>query len=69
LAYKKKKDAADKLAADTAAATAVGQTVTLDGTYDSFTPNPIMITMSAGSVILPKPEVKTTAHHTVAKKK
>jgi hypothetical protein len=69
LAYKKKKDAADKLAADNAAATAVGATVTLDGTYDSFTPNPIMITMSAASVVLPKAEAKPTVHHPVAKKK
>jgi len=32
----------------------VGQTVTLQGTYDSFTPKPIMITMSDGEVVLPK---------------
>jgi hypothetical protein len=42
-----------------AAATAVGQTVTLQGTYDSFTPKPIMITMSDGEVVLPK-ATKTT---------
>jgi hypothetical protein len=69
-AYTKKKAAADKLAADIAAATAVGKTVTLDGTYDSFTPNPIMITLSAGSVVLPKAAPpKPVAHHPAAKKK
>lgn len=54
-AYKKKQEAADKLAAQIAAATAPGQTVTLDGTYDSYTPKPIMIMMSDASVVLPKP--------------
>jgi hypothetical protein len=70
LAYKKKKDAADKLAADTAAAAAVGNKITISGTYDSFTPNPIMITMSDGEVVLPKAApAKPAAHHPVAKKK
>ena len=55
LAYKKKQDAI-------AAATAVGQTVTLDGTYDSFTPNPIMITMSGGEVVLAKAAAKPPVH-------
>ena len=54
-AYKKKQDAI-------AAATAVGQTVTLDGTYDSYTPKPIMITMSDGVVVLPKAATKSPAH-------
>jgi len=49
--------AAKKLADETTAATAVGQKVTLSGTFDSFTPKPIMITMSDGAVVLPK---KTT---------
>jgi hypothetical protein len=53
--------AAKKLADETAAATAVGQKVTLSGTFDSFTPKPIMITMSDGAVVLPK---KTTAKPT-----
>jgi hypothetical protein len=53
--------AAKKLADETAAATAVGQKVTLSGTFDSFTPKPIMIIMSDGSVVLPK---KTTAKPT-----
>jgi hypothetical protein len=46
-AYKKNQDAI-------AEATQVGKTVTLQGTYDSFTPNPLMITMSDGEVVLPK---------------
>lgn len=62
-AYKKNQDAI-------AEATQVGKTVTLQGTYDSFTPKPIMITMSDGEVVLPK-AAKTAApvHHTAAKKK
>ena len=40
-------------------ATQVGKTVTVQGTYDSFTPKPLMITMSDGEVILPK-ATKTT---------
>jgi hypothetical protein len=55
--------AAKKLAADVAAATAVGQKVTLSGTYASYTPSPIMITMSDGAVILKKAAVKPTAVH------
>jgi hypothetical protein len=57
--------AAKKLAADVAAATAVGQKVTLSGTYASYTPSPIMITMSDGAVILPKktPAKPTAVHH------
>jgi hypothetical protein len=46
-AYKKNQDAI-------AAAIAVGQTVALNGTYDSFTPKPLMITMTDGEVVLPK---------------
>src|SRR5260370_28320801 len=46
--------AAKKLAADIAAATAVGSKVTVTGTYASYTPNPIMITMSDGAVVLAK---------------
>jgi hypothetical protein len=57
--------AAKKLAADVAAATAVGQKVTLTGTYASYTPSPIMITMSDGAVVLPKktPAKPTATHH------
>ncbi len=56
--------AAKKLAADVAAATAVGSKVTLTGTYASYTPNPIMIIMSDGTVVLPKKTpAKPTATH------
>jgi len=60
--------AAKKLAADVAAATAVGQKVTLTGTYASYTPSPIMITMSDGAVVLAKktPAKPTPAHHPAA---
>ena len=33
---------------------AVGSKVTLDGTYDSYTQKPLMITMSGGALVLPK---------------
>jgi hypothetical protein len=51
-----------------AAATAVGQTVTLTGTFDSYTPNPLMIMMSGGDVVLPKAKAAAkapvhAAHH------
>ena len=49
-AYKKAKANADAVTA----AMAVGSKVTLSGTYDSFTPNPLMITMKDGAVVLPK---------------
>jgi hypothetical protein len=62
-AYKKAVAEAEKTAADVAAATAVGSKVTLTGAYASYTPSPIMITMSDGAVILPK---KTTAKPTAA---
>lgn len=44
---------------------AVGDKVTVTGTYDSFTPKPIMITMSNGAVVEPKktPAKPTPAHH------
>jgi hypothetical protein len=62
-AYQKNQDAIT-------AATAVGQTVTLNGTYDSFTPKPIMITMSNGEVVLAKAKTpaKAPVHHTAPKK-
>ncbi len=67
-AYKKAVAEAEKTAADVAAATAVGSKVTLTGTYASYTPNPIMITMSDGAVVLPKktPAKPTAAHHPAA---
>jgi tetratricopeptide (TPR) repeat protein len=57
--------AAAKTKADAiAAATAVGQTVTLTGTYDSYTPNPVQIIMKDGEVILPKPaKPAAPVHH------
>jgi hypothetical protein len=63
LAYKKAQAAWQKQQDDIAAATKVGSTVGASGTYDSFTPNPIMITMTDGAVVLPKTE-KTPAHTT-----
>ena len=48
------KSAYTKNQAAIADATQVGKTVTLDGTYDSFTPKPLMITMTDGEVVLPK---------------
>ncbi|HWW98730.1 MAG TPA: hypothetical protein VNY74_13575 [Edaphobacter sp.] len=60
--------AAKKLADETAAATAVGQKVTLSGTFDSYTPKPLMIIMSNGAVVLKKTPTKAPAkapvHHT-----
>ena len=44
----------------------VGDKIALDGTYASYTASPMMITMSDGSVVLPKkaaPEHHTAAHH------
>jgi predicted house-cleaning NTP pyrophosphatase (Maf/HAM1 superfamily) len=55
---------AKKTADEIAAATAVGQKVTLSGTFDSFTPSPLMIMMSDGEVVLPKKmPTKPTATH------
>jgi len=59
--------AAKKTADEITAATAVGQKVSLSGTFDSFTPSPIMITMSDGEVVLKKAPAKpTAAHHPTA---
>jgi hypothetical protein len=61
--------AAKKTADAAAAASAVGQTVTLSGTYDSFTPKPLMITMTDGEVVLPKAAkapVHAPVHHAAA---
>jgi tetratricopeptide (TPR) repeat protein len=63
------KAAAAKTAAAVATASAVGQTITLSGTFDSFTPKPLMITMTDGEVVLPKAAAKAPVHHTGAKKK
>ncbi len=75
LAYKKEVAAAQAKADAITAATAVGQTVNLTGTYDSFTPNPVMIIMKDGDVVLPKaaakpaPKTASPAHRTAAAKK
>ena len=56
---------AKKHADEVAAATTVGSKVTLTGTYASYTPSPIMITMSDGDVVLPKKTpAKPPVHHT-----
>lgn len=58
------KKAADDAAA-IAAATAPGQTVTLSGTFDSYTQKPFMINLTDGAVVLPtptKPAAKPAAH-------
>jgi hypothetical protein len=65
--------AAKKTADDIAAATVVGQKVTLTGTFDSFTPSPLMIMMTDGSVVLPKKTpakapAKPPVHHTAPHK-
>jgi hypothetical protein len=65
--------AAKKTADEIAAATAVGQKVTLTGTFDSFTPSPIMITMTDGAVVLAKKTpaktpAKAPVHHTAPHK-
>ncbi len=65
--------AAKKTADDIAAATAVGQKVTLTGTFDSFTPSPLMIIMTDGSVVLAKKTpakapAKPPVHHTAPHK-
>jgi hypothetical protein len=66
-AYTKAMAAAKTKADAIAAATAVGQTVTLTGTYDSFTPNPIQIIMKDGEVVLPKAtKPPAPVHHTAA---
>jgi len=49
---------------------AVGAKATVTGTYASFTPSPIMITMSDGAVVEPKKATKPSpAHHTAPRKK
>jgi tetratricopeptide (TPR) repeat protein len=60
-AYKKAVDAAKTKADAIVAATAVGQTVTLTGTYDSFTASPIQIIMKDGVVVLAKAAAKPAA--------
>lgn len=45
----------------------VGDTVTLDGTYASYTQKPLMITMSDASVVEPKPA--HVVHHTTTRRR
>src|SRR5215469_1111053 len=54
-----------QLAAPLKTPPAVGDKVTVTGTYASFTPNPIMITMSDGAIVEPKkaPVKKPTPAH------
>jgi hypothetical protein len=60
-AYKKEVAAAQAKAGAIGAATAVGQTVNVSGTYDSFTPNPVQIIMKDGDVVLAKAAAKPAA--------
>jgi hypothetical protein len=53
--------AAKKKADQLAALMVVGGKITVTGTYDSFTPSPIMITMKDSEVVLPKPAAKPAA--------
>jgi hypothetical protein len=62
-AYKKAVAEAAKKADAIAAATAVGKTVTLTGTYDSYTTNPVQIIMKDGDVILKEAAKPAPAHH------
>jgi hypothetical protein len=48
---------------------AVGDKVTLDGTYASYTQKPLMITMSDGVIVPKKAPPKPVVHHTVPVKK
>ena len=65
--------AGKKKAEQVAAATTVGSTVALEGTYASFAPKPIMITMDDGAVLLKAaakaPAKAAPAHRAAAKKK
>jgi hypothetical protein len=52
-----------QLAAPLKTPPAPGSKVTVTGTYASFTPNPLMITMSDGAIVEPKPVKKPTPVH------
>ena len=58
--------AAAKKRADAIAAITPGAKVTLSGTYDFFTPSPIMIVMKDGDLVLPKAAATKPAAHTAA---
>ncbi|MDE1175352.1 MAG: hypothetical protein PW789_01955 [Edaphobacter sp.] len=47
---------------------AAGDKITVTGTYASFTPQPIMITMDDGAIVPKKAAKPTPAHHTTRKK-
>jgi hypothetical protein len=53
-----------QLAAPLKTPPAPGSKVTVTGTYASFTPNPLMITMSDGAIVEPKKAKPTPVHHT-----
>jgi hypothetical protein len=61
---------AKKKADQIAALMVIGGKVTLTGTYDSFTPTPIMIVMKDGEIVLPKAAKPAPApvHHTTTHK-
>ena len=48
-----------------------GSKTTVSGTYASFTPSPIMITMSDGAIVEPKkaPTKPSPAHHPAPRKR
>jgi hypothetical protein len=48
---------------------AVGDKITIDGTYASYTQSPLMVSMSDGSIVTPKakPTAKAPVHHTTHK--
>ena len=65
------KKAYEKKQADIAEAIQPGKTVTLSGTFDSYTPKPFMITLTDGEVVLatakkaaPAAHAPAAAHHT-----
>jgi hypothetical protein len=68
-AAKKEAAEAQKKIEEIKAATTVGAKVNIAGTYDSFTPSPIMITMTDAEVILAKkePAKKAPVHHAAHK--
>jgi tetratricopeptide (TPR) repeat protein len=70
-AAKKEAAEAQKKIDEIKAATAVGSKVNISGTYDSFTPSPLMITMTDAEVILPEkkkePAKRAPVHHAAHK--
>jgi len=64
-AIKKEAAEAQKKIDELKAATTVGAKITVAATYDSFTPSPLMITMTDASLVPPKKEAakKAPVHH------